>query len=81
MNTRKLETVAYRPNAAKATVIDCVPGFTGPYFRGEGDTRLVCGKCSTLLVDGEVTALLTLYLCCPECGTYNIHDGAGLSSA
>jgi hypothetical protein len=75
MNVRKLETVPYRPNGAKATVIDCQPGFTGPYFRGEGDTSLVCGACSHVLVNGEVEALLTLYLCCPQCGTYNRHDG------
>lgn len=77
MKTRKLETVPYRPNGAKATVIDCQPGFAGPYFSGEGDTNLVCGQCSTLLVRGEVVALLTLYLCCPECGSYNLHDGEG----
>ena len=72
----KLRTVPYRPNHTRATVIDCRPGFEGPYFRGEGADNLVCGKCEGVLVEGIVVAFLTLYLCCPKCGTYHIHDGA-----
>lgn len=72
MSDRRLDTVPYRPNAAKVTVIDCRPGFTGPYFHGEGSHNLLCGHCGHVLVKGEVVALLTLYLCCPECGTYNL---------
>ena len=72
---RKLQIVPYRPNPARATVIDCQPGFLGPYFRGEGADRLVCGRCGHVLVEGMVVAFLTLYLCCPQCGTYNVHRG------
>lgn len=70
-----LRTVPYRPNPARATIIECRPGFVGPYFRGEGDDNMVCGKCGHVLVQGIVVAFLTLYLCCPQCGIYNVHDG------
>ena len=80
MPDRKLETVTYRPNPAKATVIDCHPGFLGPYFHGEGDENSVCGHCSHVLVRGQVVAMLTLYLCCPNCGHYNLADGHAASA-
>lgn len=72
---RRLQTVPYRPNPAKATVIDCRPGHSGPYFHGEGNGNLLCGNCDAVLVRGGISALLTLYLCCPECGTYNVANG------
>lgn len=75
MPDRKLKTVASRPTWARATVIDCRPGFTGPYFEGEGDENCVCGNCAAPLVRGLVVAMLTLYLCCPMCGTYNVAEG------
>jgi len=73
---RKLKTVAQRPTWSRATVIDCRPGFSGPYFEGEGEENCVCGNCGTLLVRGSVIAMLTLYLCCPSCGHYNMAEGA-----
>lgn len=75
MADRKLETIAYRPTHGRAMVIDCRPGFDGPYFRGEGDDNMVCGHCGHTLVQGVVVAMLTLYLCCPSCGQYNLADG------
>lgn len=36
---------------------------------------MLCGQCDTTLVRGFVVAMLTLYLCCPGCGTYNLADG------
>lgn len=83
MPDRKLTTVPYRPDPvrAKATVIDCRPGFSGPYFSAEGDDNCLCGHCDHVLVKGEVVAALTLYLCCPNCGTYNLADGHAAASA
>ena len=75
MPDRKLKTVAQRPTWSRANVIDCRPGFSGPYFQGEGDENCVCGNCSTPLVKGLVIAMLTLYLCCPTCGLYNVAEG------
>jgi hypothetical protein len=75
MPDRKLKTVAERPTWTRATVIDCRPGFSGPYFQGEGPENCVCGNCGTVLVSGMVVAMLSLYLCCPECGTYNLAEG------
>lgn len=71
----RLQTVPYRPNPARATVIDCRPGHQGPYLQGDGHDNFVCGKCGEVLVQGMVVAFLTLYLCCPQCGTYNLHHG------
>lgn len=75
MADKKLETLAHRPSHPRAMVIDCRPGFDGPYFRGEGDDNMVCGQCGHTLVQGVVVAMLTLYLCCPGCGRYNVADG------
>lgn len=65
-----------RPSHTRATVIDCWPGFTGPYFRGEGSDNMLCGHCGHVLVEGQIVAMLTLYLCCPMCGQYNLAHGA-----
>lgn len=80
MADKRLLTVAFRPTHARATVIDCQPGFLGPYFRGEGHDNLVCGGCGHLLVEGSLVAMLTLYLCCPKCGQYNLADGHELAT-
>ena len=77
MPDRKLKTVAQRPTWSRANVIDCRPGFDGPYFEAEGDDNCRCGNCDKLLVKGSIIAMLTLYLCCPVCGTYNVTDGDG----
>lgn len=71
----KLKTVPYRPDPARNTVIDCRPGFDGPYFRGEGEEDSVCGACEHPLIRGMLAAYLRLYLCCPSCGSYNVVDG------
>lgn len=72
---RRLQTVPYRPSGARLNVIDCRPGFEGPYFSGEGPEDSVCGKCESVLIRGRVVACLILYICCPSCGLYNMADG------
>jgi hypothetical protein len=46
--------------------------FTQTFFRGEGDTDLVCGNCKTILAyhifDGQIRSLS---LECPACGALN----------
>lgn len=81
MADKRLPTVAYRPTHTRATVIDCRPGFDGPYFRGEGQANSVCGSCGHVLVEGQVVAMMTLYVCCPNCGSYNLVDGHEAASA
>ncbi|HUR68149.1 MAG TPA: hypothetical protein VM370_02805 [Candidatus Thermoplasmatota archaeon] len=82
MPDTKLVTVPQRPTWSRATVIDCIPGFRGPYFRGEGTENMLCGNCDTVLIHGRVVAMLTMYLCCPECGLYNLaHDDEDAASA
>lgn len=75
MTTRKLPTVPGRPSHPRATVIDCKPGIEAPLFSTDGEENLACGGCGCVLVRGGFTAYMTLYLCCPECGTYNRADG------
>lgn len=76
----KLQPVSYRPDPARHVVIDCREGFPGPYMRGEGDDHSVCGLCGHVLIEGVIVAYLTLYICCPGCGTYNLTDGQGAAS-
>lgn len=78
----RLVSFPERPLHARATVIDCRPGYEGPYFRGAGSEKSVCGHCGHTLIEGRITAYLSLYLCCPSCGRYNLAHGgdeAGLA--
>ena len=75
MPPKRLRTVSYRPDPRRHAVIDCQPGVAGPYFEAEGDEDSVCGACGHPLIRGQLVAILTLYICCPDCGTFNIADG------
>jgi ribosomal protein L32 len=71
----RLQAFPERPQHGRATVIDCRPGFEGPYFQGAGSDDSVCGHCGRVLIRGRLTAYLNLYLCCPSCGKYNLAHG------
>lgn len=75
MAQKPLPTVPYRPDPARNTVIDCRPGFTGPYLEGDGTEDSTCGSCGALLIRGQIIAYLALYICCYQCGVYNVADG------
>ena len=80
MPPNRLPTVPYRPDPSRNAVIDCRPGHEGPYFSGEGSNDSVCGNCGHTLIRGRIVAYLTLYICCPGCGTYNVADGTALAA-
>ena len=77
--TQRLRAVRERPPHERAQVIECRPGFDGPYFQGEGPIDCLCGECGHLLVKGSIIAFLTLYLCCPRCGYYNLAHGGDVN--